>query len=418
MAGMTYNATTVQSILKTYFNNKAVQNVIASKKGRIYADMPRATDGGGDFCKFTQQLSTPFTISQDFATAQSLASSSTVAPGLKYSMPWQEQSGPIRVSAKANLLSRTDKVAWFKALGKAAADVLMMQHHVYSVKSLASGFGELAGTAISGVSGATFLVTNGAIVHFVEGMPLLFSSALDTADVRSTTAIKVTAVDYATGKVTCDTALSTPGGVNGDFVFLAGDRMTGTATPTRLCPVGLRHWLPSVRPVTDVNISTIEGTVRSGNSRSYGGFVDGTALDDIDAMSQAVQTAVTVGNATDLTAYVSHARFTAIATALSSDRRYSDNNGNSGFLKISVSGSDITVPLVIDKNLEDNDGYILQKGAYTIVSCGELPMIQEEGGNWTKVSDDNGLEMRTYGLGAFLMLDPAACCVVLFAVLT
>lgn len=417
MAGTTYNATTVQSILKTYFNNKAVQNVIASKKGRIYADMPRSTDGGGDYCKFTQQLSTPFTISQDFTTAQSLAATSTVAPGLKYSMPWQEQSGPIRVSAKANLLSRTDKVAWFKAIGKAAADVLMMQHHVYSIKSLASGFGELAGSAISGVSGATFTVSNGAVVHFVEGMPLVFSSTLDTAVLRSGTAIKVTAVDYATGVVTCDTNLSTPGGVNGDFVFLAGDRQN-SATPSRLCPVGLRHWLPTVRPVTDTNISTLEGTVRSTNSRSYGGFVDGTALDDIDAMAQAVQTAVTVGNATDLTAYVSHARFTSVATALSSDRRYADNNGNSGFLKISVSGSDITVPLVIDKNLEDNDGYILQKGVYTIVSCGELPMIQDEGGNWTKISDDNGIEMRTYGLGAFLMLDPAACCTVLFATLS
>ena len=417
MAGMTYNATTVQSILKTYFNNKAVQNVIASKKGAIYADMPRSTDGGGDYCKFTQQLSTPFTISSDFTTAQNLAAASTVAPGLKYSMPWQEQSGPIRVSAKANLLSRTDKVAWFKALGKAAADVLMMQHHVYSIKSLASGFGELAGTAISGVSGFTFTVTKGAIVHFVEGMPLVFSSTLDTAVLRSANAIKVTAVDYATGVVTCDTALATPGGVNGDFVFLAGDRQN-SATPSRLCPVGLRHWLPSVRPVTDTNISTLEGTVRSTNSRSYGGFIDATVLDDIDGLVQAVQTAVTVGNATDLTAYVSHSRFTAIATALSSDRRYADNNGNSGFLKISVSGSDITVPLKIDKNLEDDDGYVLQKGAYTIVSCGELPMIQEEGGNWTKVSDDNGLEMRTYGLGAFLMLDPAACCVVTFVALT
>jgi hypothetical protein len=416
--GATLDATTVQSVLKRYFRNTAVQNTIAAKKSAIWKAMKKTTDGGGDFCSFTQVLTDPFTVSPDFATAQGLATSSTVSPGLKFNMPWQELNAPIRVSAKANQLTQTNKVAWFKAIGLAAAAAMRMSHHVLSINALASGFGELASTGIAGVSGATFTVSNGAINKFVQGMPLIFSvQSLDAAVLRSANAIKVTNVDYGTNIVTCDTTLATPGAVNGDFVFLAGARQN-SATPARVNPVGLRHWLPEVRPITDTNISTLEGTLRTGSSRAFGNFVDATLKDDLDALSELATACVIIGNATALKGYVSYRRYTQMANTLKADRRFTDTDGNSGFIKLSVAGADISVELVVDKNLEDDVTYMLPDGAYECVGAGEVPFIQDTGGQWVRVSDDNSSELRVYAVYANILNDPAACGVALMAAIT
>jgi hypothetical protein len=414
----TFNATTVQGILKRYFKNSAVQNTIASKMSAIWKAMKKSSDGGGDFCSFTQVLSDPFTVSQDFAQGQTYATTSTVSPGLKFNMPWQELSAPVRVSAKANLLTATNKVAWFKAIGLAAAGALRMMNHVLSINALASGFGELASSGITyGGSGASFTVANGAINHFVQGMGIVGADTLDSATLRSPTPIYVTDVNYSTSTVTCGTALTTPGILDGDFVFLAGNRQN-SATPVRLQPVGLRHWLPEVRPVVDTNIITLEGTLRSGTDRAYGQFVDGMGQDDLDALIELAQSCVIIGNATKLTAYVSHRRYVEMAKALSSDRRFTDTTGNSGFFKLSVAASEISVNIEIDRNAEDDVGYMLQDGAYEAIGAGEIPHIQDNGGQWVRVSDDNSSELRAYAVYAQVMNDPAACGVTLFAPLS
>lgn len=414
----TFNATTVQGILKRYFKNTAVQNTIAAKQSAIWRSMKKSSDGGGDFCSFTQVLSDPFTVSPDFAQGQTYATTSTVTPGLKFNMPWQELNAPIRVSAKANMLTQTNKVAWFKAIGLAAAGAMRMAHHTFSVLALGSGFGELSASPITyGGSGASFTMINGSINHMVQGMGIVGSDTLDTAVLRSATPIYVAEVNYGTGLVTCATALTTPGILDGDWIFLAGARQN-SATPARLCGVGLRHWLPEVRPVTDTNISTLEGTLRTGSDRAYGEFVDGTDLDDLDALIQLAQTCVVIGNATNLTAYVSHRRYVEMAIRLSSDRRFTDTNGNSGFFKMSVAASEINVNIKIDRNLEDDVGYMLQDGAYEVIGAGEVPHIQDQGGQWVRVSDDNSSELRVYAVYAFVMNDPAACGVCLFADIT
>lgn len=420
MAAATLDATTVQGILKRYFKNTAVQNSIAAKKSAVWRAMKKTTDGGGDFCSFTQVLNDPFTVSPDFDVAQDLAKTSTVNVGLKFNMPWQELNAPIRVSAKANQLTQTNKVAWFKAIGLAAAAAMRMAHHVLSIQALGHGWGELANTGISGVSGTKFTVSNGAVNKFVEGMPLVFTddtTSMHSNALRSATAIKVTNVDYGTGEITCDTALATPGAVNGDYVFLSGAR-ENSASPSRKCPVGLRDWLPEVRPVTDATISTLEGTARTGSSRAYGAWVDGTGKDDLDALAELATQAVVIGNATSLKAYVSYKRYQAMANGLRTDRRFEDTNGNSGFIKLSIAGADINVQIEVDKNLEDDVGYMLQEGAYEAIGAGEIPFIQDTGGQWVRVSDDNSSELRVYAVYAFVMNDPAACGVVAFEALS
>jgi hypothetical protein len=423
MTAATLDATTVQGILKRYFKNTAVQNSIAAKKSAVWKMMKKTTDGGGDYCSFTQVLNDPFTVSPDFDVAQDLAKTSTVNVGLKFNMPWQELNAPIRVSAKANQLTQTNKVAWFKAIGLAAAAAMRMAHHWLSIQALGHGWGELANSGIVyGGSGATFSVINGAVNKFVEGMPLVFAddaTSMHTNALRSATAIKVTNVDYGTGDITCDTALTTPGAQNGDYVFLSGARQNlGSGTAVRVCPVGARDWLPEVRPVTDTTISTLEGTARTGSSRAYGNWVDGTGKDDLDALAELATASVVIGNATSLKCTVSYKRYQAMANGLRTDRRFEDTNGNSGFIKLSIAGADINVEIEVDKNQEDDVGYMWQAGAYEAVGAGEIPFIQDQGGQWVRVSDDNSSELRVYAVYAFIMNDPAACGVCSFEALS
>ena len=424
MAGAAIDKTTVQGILRTYFSNKTIQNSIAAKKGAVWKDMPSKTDGGGKKCEFTQVLKDVFTVSQDFAVAQGLAQNSTVSPGLPFALPWQEINAPIRVSAKARALSQTDKVAFLNAVAFASASAMRMAHHMLSVRALASGWGELSATGITYTNGNAFFdVSNGAINHFVEGMPLVASLSLHSDALRSATAATVTAVDYGTNRVTTGVASlsGTLSWANGDFVFVNGDRdNTGGGAAVRLCAVGLRTWLPEVRPVTDTGISTVEGTLRTGNSRAFGNFVDGTNKDDIDACEELVGACVVIGNATDLKLYISHKRWISMSQSLGSDRRFaSSESGEGGFLKLSVNAMELKVAIVVDRNCEDDVGYALQKGAYDNVGAGETPHIQMDGdGQWVRVSDDNSSEMRIYAVHAFRLLDPASCGVVKFGALT
>lgn len=415
------NATTVAGILKRYFANKTVQNSIAAKQGAIWKGMPKKSDGGGDFCTFTQVLKDVFTVSQDFTIAQGLASNSTVSPGLKFNMPWQEINAPIRVSAKAKALTRTNVTAFLNAVAFAAASAMRMAHHMLSVRALASGWGELAAQPIVYSSGSGFTVINGAVNHFVEGMPLVAADSLHGDTLRSSTAANVDAVDYDTGVVDTDVAnlTGTLGWTNGDWVFLAGDRQN-SATPSRVCAVGLRTWLPEVRPVTDAGISTVEGTLRTGNSRAFGNFVDGSTMDDIDAIEKLVAACVIIGNASKLTFYCSHKRWVAMAAVLGSDRRFtSSDKGEGGFLRLSVSAVEHEVQIKVDRNCEDDVGYALEEGSFANIGAGETPHVQMEGdGQWVRVSDDNSSELRIYAVHAFVMYDPAACGVTLFAALT
>lgn len=416
------NATTVAGILKRYFSNKTVQNSIAAKQGAIWKAMPKKTDGGGDFCTFTQVLKDVFTVSQDFTIAQGLAANSTVSPGLKFNMPWQEINAPIRVSAKAKALTRTNVTAFLNAVAFAASSAMRMAHHMLSVRALASGWGELAAAGITYTNGtALFTVANGAVNHFVEGMPLVAADSLHADALRSATAALVTAVDYDTGIVTTGVASlsGTLSWATGDFVFLAGDR-ENSSTPARVCAVGLRTWLPQVRPITDTAIATVEGTLRTGNSRAFGNFTDGSAMDDIDAIEKNLAACVIIGNATDLTHYVSYKRWSAMSIALGSDRRFdSSANGEGGFLRLNVNAIEVKCEIKVDRNCEDDVGYSLSKGAFENVGAGETPHVQMEGdGQWVRVSDDNSSELRIYAVHAFTMQDPAACGVVLFAALS
>jgi len=416
---MALDFTAAQSILKRYFANKAVQNSIAKKQSAIYKRMVKRTDLGGDKFSGTQLLRDIFTVSPTFSVAQGLAANNATTPGLKFELTPVDLYAPVRVANKAEALSRTDKGAWIKAVGLAAASGMRMFHHVASIFALGTGYGEMSEAAITYTSGASFTANNGGVAHFVEGMPLVAANSIHGDTLRSATAANVSAVDYATGLVTTDVAdlAGTLGWQTGDWVFLAGARQN-SATPSRLAVVGLRTWLPEVRPVTDAAILTVEGTARSGNSRAFGNQVTQTGT-QLDAIQDCVTACVVQGNAEDLTCYVSSARYRDIAKELRSDQRFTNTtNGTAGFLKLAVAASELTVGIEVDRNLEDDVGYALPNGAYEMVSAGEYPYVADVNGQWITVSDGDTREMRLQGYGVAFLNDPAACGVISFTALT
>jgi hypothetical protein len=413
--------TAAQGILKRYFQSGPVQNSIAARKGAVYRDMETDPKGGGKKYEATQIIKDIFAVSASFTIAQARAAANQTSPGLAYSLPYQELNSVAQVSAKANALSMTDNVAWVKAIGFAAASAMRMFHFVGSVFALGTGWGEVSTTAIVYSSGAGFTIANGAVNKIVEGMPLVASDSIHADALRSATAANVTAVDYSTGAVTTDVAdlAGTLSWATGDFIFFAGCRENvGSGNAVRLCPVGLRTWIPEVRPVVDAEIITVEGTSRAGNSRAYGNQNEqsGSAF---DAIQQLITACVVIGNAEKGKFYVSHARYNALATELRSDQRFVNNkDGSAGWLKLSVNAVERTVQLDIDKYLEDDVGYFIASGSYESVSAGgEYGHIDATGGQWTKLSASNGREMRIMGFAAFFVNNPAACGVTKFTAL-
>jgi hypothetical protein len=413
-----FDPTTFNAFLKTYFANKVIQNSINAKKAPIWADMNKASDGGGRKCEFTQALKDVWTASADFDVARDRAQDSTVSPGLAFALPWTELNVPIQVNALAEHLSKTDRVAYMSALAEAAATAMRVAHAAMSIRATATGWGEISTQPISYTSGTSFTIGKGAAAKIVEGMPLVFSDSIHSDTLRSATAAIVTDADPDTGIITTDATLSGLGVQDGDFVFIAGDR-ENSATPTRKCSPGLRAWLPETRPVTDATISTLEGTARI--TRSYGQFVDGTDLDDLDAISKLVTKQVVQGNATDLKVYTSHARYNAMVTALTGDKRFvNTTDGNAGFLRLKVNASELVVPIVAERTVEDDVAYSLERGSFDAIGAGgEIPhVISGRDGGWFTVTDANAKELRLYAAYAFRMLNPAACGVVPLAPLS
>lgn len=416
MAGISFNSTTASAFLQKKYSKGYIANSIAQKASKLLAMIPKSTDNeGADYNFLISVDESGVGYSADFATAQGMAANSTAAAGLQFRMDYIEDTQVWRVSSKLLAQTRTNANAWVNALKLAVDRALRIAAYRKSIALFTQGWGELG--QITSVSGSTFKFLDAANVYrILPGAPIVFSSALNTAVLRSGTPINVTKVDYTTNLVTCDTALATPGGANNDFVFVSGDRQN-SATPARVRPVGLPCWLP-VQPVTDTTISTLFGPDRSTDTRAYGQYQDATSMSPVDGLLALIQTCSSIGNATDMVAVVSPAQYTAISKMLGTERRIVEVKGEgiAGFKTIELFADGVTCALFSDKFLGTTDGYVIDRKAFEWVSVGPAPHIMSDDGNSVlRISDDNGVEGRVYSLENLACKNPAACGRITFA---
>lgn len=407
-----FNSTTAAAFLQRFYSPSFVANSVAKNASKVLGQIKRLPDCGGDTYNFLSVVDEVATGSADFSTAQSVASNSTQTVGSQYSIAWCESNEPVRVSGKMIAQTRNNSAAWMNALKFAMDSGLRVAAHRLSIRLYTQGWGELAVVKAGSVSGATFqCATGGHVYRFFKGMPLVGSSSLNAATLRSATAINVSGVDYSTGIITCDTNLATPGIVAGDTIFTKGDR-ENSATPSRLCPAGFPAWLP-LQPVTDATLSTFYGVTRSSNTRLYGNYVDGRNQSLVDSLQQLAQTCASIGNATKLMAVVSPYQYTALAKALGSDRRYVDvpgKDGYVGFKTLAVMAEGIEVPVISDKYVGDDVAFMFDPAEVELASLGPAPHIDMVDGNkMLRISDDNGIEVRIISWSVIALKNTAAC---------
>jgi hypothetical protein len=108
---------------------------------------------------------------------------------------------------------------------------------------------------IASVSGSTFKMANADDITFIQvGMRLHFADDATSTlanDLRSDTALTVTAVDEDANLVTCSATMASVSAVNDDYVFRAGDRQS-TTSASRICIAGFQAWIPpsTARPAS------------------------------------------------------------------------------------------------------------------------------------------------------------------------
>jgi hypothetical protein len=390
-----FNPTVADAFLKRLYRPGFIVNTVASKSSRLYRLSKKNTNGSGSVYEMLVVADELAGASSDFSEAQTGATDTSNTVGSRFSIDWFEDNAVQRISGKAIAQSRNNDGAWTKLVRFAMDSCLRIAAFRNSIALATQGWGELC--QLASVSGFTFKPKRSEHIHrLYKGMRIVFSSALNTATLRSATAIKITGIDPSSLLVTCDTALATPGGVNDDWAFTIGDRQN-SATPARVRPPGLPVWIPGVRPVTDTTISTLFTIDRSLNGRLYGNYVDGTGKSIEQTLIELVQSCSSFGNmdGTMLITLSPNVR-TRLVTELGDRKRFTDLNGKLGFKVLTIDVGELSAGVIDDKYFDDVYAWCVDPKEIEINSIGACPGINNDDGKGAllRVSDANAVEVR------------------------
>jgi hypothetical protein len=413
---MAFNATALNAYIKRTYDPKYIEASMTSRIDATLKAVSRMTDGSGEQFSWLADGDDSFNGSADFATAQTAASSNNNTVGLKFLANWQDYAAVAQITASIIGKTRNNDGAWQRAVDVAMKKTINAVAHANAVMWMSQGWGDIS--TIQSVSGSTFVPGIASdITKYVVGMPLHFSSALNTATLRSTTVIYVTKVSYTPGseKVTCSATLASVSAVNGDTAFIAGCR-ENSATPSanRLALTGVEAWFPNQLNSTtmaDTTVTSLFGPDRTVNSRYYGTFIDATGGGSrIGALIDGVQEAVTVGGVEKLECYASKAVFADIAKDLQGAVLYTLNPESKTIgtnrLRIYADGN---VEAFLNVSRTMNDTYIIGYDPKQIVlkSIGEAPHIDSEDGlTMARVSSAQSYEVRWFQQAVFEVRNP------------
>jgi len=407
-----FDKTALDAYVKRTYDPKRMENMLSGLREPCYGSLSSKTDGSGDNFSWLADNDDAYNGSPDFSEAQTGASSNTQTVGSKYLSGWNAWSAVAQLTSEIIGQTRNDDGAWARAYDVAFEKTLKGVEHINAVFFQGRGWGEIG--QITSVSGATFVPKIASdITKYVVGMPLVFSSSLDGAVLRSATRLWVTAVIYTPGKekVTLSGNLSTPGGVNDDYAFIAGARQN-SATPSRIALTGLGAWFPNQNSAISANDSTLFTVDRSKNSRNYGTFIDATAGGSpVSGLIDGVTEAITVGGAKKLRCFCSKATFASIAKDLQNAVRY-DNNGEGksvGTKRLTIySDGEAEGTLEISRVVNDTVIWGFDPSQIVKKSIGTMPHIDKEDGlTIARIYNSAGYESRLFQQAIFQFKNPA-----------
>lgn len=407
--------TSGDAYVRRTYDPKFVDNSISQLSDQMLSTVKKEGDGdGGEDFTWMADVDDLDGGSPDFATAQAAAANNNPAIGSKFRSDWFPYSDVVQITSDMIGRTRNKDGAWQKMIDAGMRKKMRAIAHNNGVVLQGKGWGEVS--TIASITANTFVPGNRSdITKYIKGMPLVFSSTLNTAVLRSTTVVYVTKVSYTVGSELVTVSPNLPGGVaNADWAFRAGAR-DNSATPVRLVPVGFGAFVPNqLTDLSDATITTMLTVDRTSNSRLYGTFVDATGSGSVlSALIDGCQEALTVGNATTLRCFASKAVYAQVAKDLNNPVQYMDNPANKtiGTRRLTVYASDKQeATLEVSRLTNDNQIWGFDPSNVIAKSIGGLPHLDEEDGLlMCRLAGAAGYEIRWFQQYLYQFSDPAGC---------
>jgi hypothetical protein len=411
---MAFTGTALNAYTKRTYDPKFIENSMTSLEEKILRVIKKETDGSGEQYSYLADADDSFNGSADFPTAQNAAANNANTVGSKFLLDWNDYSAVAQITSSIIGKTRNNDGAWQKAVDVAMRKTMKSIAHANAVFLQGYGWGEIG--KIQSVSGSTFVPNPVSdIFKYVKGMPLHFSASLHANALRTATVIYVTGVNYTSGSelVTCSAAVAP--GANGDYAFIAGCRQD-SGSPARIALPGLGVYLPdqkSGRDLPDTTISQFGGPDRSTNSRLYGTYQDATAGGNIlEALIDAVQTSITIGNAKKMECFGSKGTYTQVVKDLQNAVRY-DGNPTSKTVGTNrlliLADGDVEAHLQVSRTTNDNMIWGFDPGTIIMKSIGGAPHIDmEDGLTMARQSASAGYEVRWFQQATLELSNPAS----------
>lgn len=399
---MAFDKTALDAYVKRTYDPKFTENMLSGLREPCYGSLGGKTDGSGDDFSWLSDDDDAYNGSPDFSEAQTGASSNTQTVGSKYRSDWCDFSAVAQLTANVIGKTRNNDGAWQGAYDTAFKKTMAGIEHINAVFFQGQGWGDIG--QITNVTASQFKPKIASDIRkYIKGMPLVFSSALDTAVLRSATRLWVTAVNYTPGSelVTMSGTMATPGAVNDDWAFIAGARQN-SATPARIALTGFDAWCPNQTSAVTTNNITLFGVSRANNSRLYGTFIDATSGGSkIGALIDGVTEAITTNGAKDLRCFCSSGTFADIAKDIQgSGVRYDGNDPNKsvGTKKLTVySDGEARGTLEISRMVNDTKIIGFEPSQVIKKSIGQMPHIDKEDGlTIARIYNSAGYESRLF----------------------
>lgn len=248
---MAMNKTNASHFLKRTYPKKT-RDIQATRKGKLWAMIPRSTEGFGESYDVGMEYGGLVGVGADFtkARARSVANG---ASGSKFAVTEKTFYSFAHIDGNLMRKARASSEGMIKdRLVKASERAFEAFNHRMSRYCYGDGF-----TPLGVVSSDTTLASTviqltrpeDAINFKVNDVIFLAPDASASAARNSGATVTVSKVDRNLGKLTITTTLNVTiaAAAAGDLIFVDGDRGTGAA-PARVQPLGLDGWNPFTAP--------------------------------------------------------------------------------------------------------------------------------------------------------------------------
>jgi hypothetical protein len=400
---MTADLTAYDKALKTIYRDD-LQDDLTYKNNPFLALVPKYEKFSAMDMKFPLMYGNPQSISAVMADAiASAADASSKWAG--FLVTRAQKYGVTNISGELIASTRTDQDAFVRALKKEVDSLIKGHSNRLAHEIFKEGWGELA--QVGSIAGETVTLAVPSDIVFIEvGQLHQFSSSKNGATLRdSAQTAKVTAVDRQAGTVTYDDLTGVSGVAEDDFIFARGDRQN-SATPSRLCLVGVPGW---ITPSAVASNDSFFGQNRSLDSTRLAGCRQDSAGQPLEEALLDADSVVTREGGALTHFFVSPKKWASLAKAMGSRVRYQNaSNGKIGFSSIAIAGMQGDIQVVADRSVPENRIFGVTMDTLELASDGKLVrLIDDDGMTMLRSYNSDAVEVRTVSRAQLLCHAPS-----------